>query len=52
MVKQIKKLVKKEWITVIYEDESTIFNTLDHLQKENPNSLYYVQDSILEKGKG
>lgn len=51
MIKQIKKLIKNKWITVIYEDEATIYNTLSHLQNQNPNSLYYVQDSVLEKEK-
>ena len=46
MIKQIKKLIKNEWVTVIYENEKTIFETLDHLQKQNPNCLYYVQDSV------
>ena len=44
MIKQIKKLIKNEWVAVIFEDEKTIDTTLCHLQDQNPECLYCVQD--------
>ena len=43
-MKQIKKLVKNKWMTVIIEDEKTIDTTLCHLQDQNPGCLFFIQD--------
>lgn len=51
MIKQIKKYIKnqKRWITVICEQENTIYNTLDHLQIQNPDALLCVCDLETKK---
>ena len=47
MIKKINKLVnidgKAKWITVIYENEKTISDTIAHLRKQNPFETYCIE---------
>ena len=47
MIKKINKLVnidgKAKWITVIYENEKTISDTITHLRKQNPFETYCIE---------